>query len=106
MEVEEDASMRAQKRVRGDGGKEVDTAAGTAGDTPGSSEVVVPTLTSEAFYSRLTAVEERAARFSKQSGDLSHPFAFAFVEGLLVKVRVLAGAVPGTVFPWNIGLIP
>jgi hypothetical protein len=42
---------------------------------------------SRVFARGLADVRARAERFRRQSGDASHPFAFAFVEGLLVKVR-------------------
>jgi hypothetical protein len=87
-DADNDDATRASKRARSDAAAVAAAAGASAAASSSSSEVVAASVPRDVFYSRLQAVEERAARFAKQSGDLSHPFAFAFVEGLLVKVRL------------------
>ena len=92
-------SERAAKRLRdssGGAGVDGDGSGGSSsgsGSGSGSGNGVVDAAARD-FYLRYSALQDKATRFAKQSGDSSHPFAFAFVEGLLVKVRNSARGTP------------
>ena len=84
---EEDVPGRGHKRARAsDDGSFVSS--GASEGMLAAAHPAVATVSSEeaAFRAALARCEAMAGRFGKQAGDASHPFAFAFVEGLLVKV--------------------
>lgn len=80
-----DAYADAHAHADVDVDEDVDGVDGPGGEDPSTKHWRSAGPSHASVTSALQQLEADLANFSKQAGDQAHPFAFAFVEGLLVK---------------------